>query len=323
MGFCSVYDVVAADFNGDGQETIAVRLFDFYEDNEDLAYRLVYCEPDLTKVDGYEDWYTVLANYPCAFAAPNTDTDTMVLKYTGDHYLSYSDPEVLAVVASPPYFSDLEHLDGGDSYVGNSETVFASSSGSSTGAGISATVTGGGFVTFEQEFAIFGIKAAKFQMEAEVLTHLTAETEKSWERVQTIEYATMGGQDTVAMYSLPIDVYVYDAYIPVEQSDGSTVWEEQTMTINVPYNACIRTLTVEDYDAIAENYENLPIIRGNILNSIPGDPATYPTSTAGYPGAAIYDGSYAGVGYGPSGYIKQTLEMNEETTALSLLFTGS
>ena len=37
----------------------------------------------------------------------NTDDDTSYMTYTGKHYYIYSDPQVLAVLASPPYFSDL------------------------------------------------------------------------------------------------------------------------------------------------------------------------------------------------------------------------
>ena len=315
MTACAVYSVTAADFNGDGKETVAIMLYNShpYPENGETTYSMIHCETDYTGL-GYSDTYTTLANYPSALAAPDTDQDTMKLDYTGEHYLVYSDPEILAVVAAPPYFGDLEHLDGGDSYVGNSETTYASSSGSSAGGSASATLTSGGYITVEQELSFLGIKGAQIQAEAELVTHITAEYEKSWERSQTIEYGTTGGQDAVALYSVPVAVYIYDAYVPTQQSDGSIVWTEQTMTINVPYDAAVRTLSVEDYDAIAKNYDDLPTVHGNILDSTPGSPASYPTSTAGYSDVNRYDGSYAGASYGSSGYIKQTLSMTEETS---------
>ena len=46
----------------------------------------------------------------------NTDDDTSYMTYTGKHYYTYSDPQVLAVLASPPYFSDLLDRDDPVSY---------------------------------------------------------------------------------------------------------------------------------------------------------------------------------------------------------------
>lgn len=321
----SFYGVVAADFNGDGKETIASMI---YTPSLSAApVRGVHCEttyPDENADPKPEisDYFQEFLDVWGTFAAPNTDTDTMVMKYTGQHYLAYSDPKVLALVAAPPYFSDLGHLDGGDSYIGNSETVFASSAGTSQGGITSATLTVGAYLTFETGFKIFGYDAAKFEAEAELTASFTVEQERMSTMTQTVEYATTGGQDTVALYSLPMDVYVYTAYVPVSQDNGSVEWEEQTMTVNVPYEACVRTLTVEDYDAIAANYDSLPAIRGQVLTSEPGDPASYPSSLGEYSTPLVYEGSYAGVGYGDSGYIKQTLEMEEETTTTLMAQVG-
>lgn len=319
---CYIYNAMAADFNGDGKETVAIQLYTSYPHTEkgEAPYGTIHCETDYTGLE-FDDLYTILVNTPCAFAVPDTDQDTMKMTYTGEHYLIYSDPEILAVVAAPPYFGDLEHLDGGDSYVGNSETTYATSTGSSTTGTATATLTTGIYVSFEQELAFLGIKGAKIEAEGEVLQHITAEYENSKEMTQTVEYGTTGGQDTVALYTVPIDVFVYDVYVPTEQSDGSIKWETQTMTVDVPYNASVRTLTVEDYDVIAENYEDLPTVHGNILDSTPGYPASYPTSTAGYNDVNVYGGSYAGVGYGSAGYIKQTLSITKETS-IGASYTG-
>ena len=34
--------------------------------------------------------------------------DTTILEYTGNHWLTYQDPKVLAVVAAAPYFEDVD-----------------------------------------------------------------------------------------------------------------------------------------------------------------------------------------------------------------------
>ena len=327
------FGAVAADFNGDGKETVLTMQYfspekttfddlygnslpwfwgDFELENLPATSNLIELDTSAENVLAK----TVYSGETCAiaFAAPDTDTDTTLIKYTGTHFLAYSDPTVLAVLASPPYFRDLAHLDGGDDYISGSETVYGVSSGSSTGTTSSSSISVGAYVSFEVEFSFFGIKGAKFETEVEYTHSWTKETENKSQLVQTVEYGTVGGQDTVVLYSIPMDVFVYDAYIPVTRSDGSVIWEKQTMNVNIPYTASIKTLTLEDYDAIAEDYDVLPAIGGEVLNHTPGDPGTYPVSTAGYKDVNIYSGDFAEVGYGSSGYITQNLDISTETS---------
>lgn len=327
------FGAVAADFNGDGKETVLTMQYFSPEKTTfddlfggslpwfwgDIGLENLPSKTNLIELDTSEDQVlakTVYSGESCAlaFAAPDTDTDTTLLKYTGTHFLAYSDPTVLAVLASPPYFRDLAHLDGGDDYISGSETVYGASSGSSTGNTSSSSISVGAYVSFEAEFSFFGIKGAKFETEVEYTHSWTKETESKSQLVQTVEYGTVGGQDTVVLYSIPMDVFVYDAYIPVMRSDGSVVWEKQTMNVNIPYTASVKTLTREDYDAIAEDYDMLPAIGGEVLSHTPGDPATYPVSTAGYKDVNIYSGDFAEVGYGSSGYITQSLDISTETS---------
>lgn len=344
------YGAVAADLNGDGKETVLTMQnflpYDvqtiqtvywwIFPIGHETVTSLIPGESFLRELSTSADSNVartvdyVGQTLAYTYAVPDTDTDTMLLNYTGKHYLAYTDPKVLAVLAAPPYFGDLEHLDGGDSYVGNSQTAYSSISGGSSSNTVSGTIFAGAYVSFEQEVSFFGIKAAKFEAEVEVTASATAEFESAKSRTQTVEYGTAGGQDTVVLYSLPMDVYIYDAYVPVTKN-GSVTWEKQTMTINIPYDACVKTFTLEDYDAIAADYDELPII-GNtdsdangenndngdsnepILTHTLGDPSTYPSSTAGFSNVNIYDGNYAGVGYGSSGFITQSLELTTENS---------
>jgi hypothetical protein len=338
--YYSEYGVIAADFNGDGKETIQVmQLFPkidvtwgdicpsawwwllgiwkdlVLEGHPNAGFlRGIYAEGD-------GDSGTILANTTnigetlnTAFCAPDTDIDTTVLRYTGRHDVVYTDPKVLAVVSSPPYFADLEHLDGGDSYVGNSDTSYATTKGSSQSGSVeSDTVTAGAYVSFEQEFNVFGVVVAKFEMELEYKHGWTWETEQVSVMEQTVEYGTGGGADVVAFYSIPMEVYVYDAYIPVE-ADGDIVYEKQTMTVNIPHTAVVKTLDLEDYEAIAADYDELPKIAGTVITHTVGDPSTYPTSTAKYSQVNQYDGDFAGVAYNALGYVSQQIDITDETT---------
>ena len=126
------YGVLAADFDGDGMETLQVMQYFFpqtltykdfwwwffgtfdpvnipgnlfmvsiYASGEDLIYNRKDCGEYLTT------YYTNV----------NTDDDTTFIEYTGNHYIAYSDPKVLAVLASPPYFEDIAIQEDSGNYL--------------------------------------------------------------------------------------------------------------------------------------------------------------------------------------------------------------
>lgn len=294
------YKVDAVDLTGNGKEELLINRLD--GDNNNIC---------IYKVSGVYHQYKVFNNQKYATTC-NTDEDTVQMKFLGKRVV-YSDPKILAVLASPPYFKDLEHLDGGDSYVGNSATSYGTSEGSSESETHASTISAGTYVSFEQEFSFFGFKAASVEAEAEFSASWTNETEETSSRTQTIEYSTAGGQDTVVLYSIPLVIYEYEAKLPVV--NGNTIeWQIQKSTITEPREATVRTYTLEAYDEIAKYYDILPIIGGNILKHELGNPATYPTSTAGYRDVNQPDGPSIGVGYGSGGSITQTLELTEETS---------
>ena len=55
------------------------------------------------------------------------------MTYTGKHYYTYSDPQVLAVLASPPYFSDLLDRDDLSGNYAESSTTYSSMKGTENG----------------------------------------------------------------------------------------------------------------------------------------------------------------------------------------------
>lgn len=171
-----------------------------------------------------------------------------------------------------------------------------------------STISLGAYVSFEHDINFLGIHLGTIEAETEFTHGWTTETEDTSTIAQTVEYGSIGGQDTVALYSIPMDVYVYDAYVP----NGDGTYNEQTMTVNLPYNAVIKTLTLSDYDAVAADYDALPQIGGTILTHTLGDPASYPKSTAGLTNVNLPAGDFASVGYGEGGYIKQSLEMDSK-----------
>ena len=96
----------------------------------------------------------------------NTDDDTSYMTYTGKHYYTYSDPQVLAVLASPPYFSDLLDRDDLSGNYAESSTTYSSMKGTENGTSSSSTISVGAYVSFEQEFSVFGVKIGSVEAEA-------------------------------------------------------------------------------------------------------------------------------------------------------------
>ena len=244
-----------------------------------------------------------------AFCLPNTDNnDTISLRYTGEHYYTYADPEVLAVLASPPYFADLAN-DDDDSQMIESSTSYSSSHGSGSGSGYSNSFSVGAYTSWEHTFSIFGVELFSAEAEASINNTFTWETQKSSSVEYEVSYATMAGMDSVVLYALPIETYIYEATMP----DGTT----QMMTVNLPYQPTVRTISAADYAEVQKVYSDiLPDVTKMLTHTI-GDPASYAPSVSALPDGRtqtlVYDGSFVTVGQGSQNTTSQSISMTEET----------
>lgn len=262
-------------------------------------------------LDPAENYKTSTAvDVSASLCVANTDNDTTYLNYAGKNFV-YSDPEILAVLASPPYFADLLDRDDLSGSYGESATSYSTTSGGSTGVNASATISAGAYVSVEQEFSVFGISAAKAEAEVAVTAGFTYEYEQSASLEQTVSYSAVAGEDMVAFYSLPLEVFTFNASVP----DGQGGYNTQVMTVNIPHEAAVKLISLDDYEAIAADYDVLPKIADNVLTHTVGDPASYPSSTNGYQVIAEYDGSPASVGFSSSGAaISQEIAMSKESS---------
>ena len=66
------------------------------------------------------------------------DIDTIIMEYTGQHYLTYSDPKVLAVIAAAPYFEDVDEATGYE-FAGNNTTSWGRTHGDSDSDSVSVS----------------------------------------------------------------------------------------------------------------------------------------------------------------------------------------
>ena len=225
----------------------------------------------------------------------NTDDDTSYMTYTGKHYYTYSDPQVLAVLASPPYFSDLLDRDDLSGNYAESSTTYSSMKGTENGTSSSSTISVGAYVSFEQEFSVFGVKIGSVEAEAAFTSGFTYETEHTSSLEQSITYETTSGEDRVAFYSIPMEIYEYTSYIP----DGTGKYTKVTSTVSIPHEASIGLIDLSDYENIAEDYSVLPSISGSVLTHTIGDPSSYPSAPSA--DSKAYNGDPAKVDFTAAG----------------------
>ena len=138
----------------------------------------------------------------------NMDNDAVFIQYI-DYEFTYSKPEVLAVLASLPYYEDIYNAypiwEPGSTYL-------SKSSGSShTDTGF-AEFSLGWYLSFEQDIGIFGLKLASFETETSIAISTSQEFSHTVERESSVTYETSGGQDSVVMVSSPLDMYYYRYY---------------------------------------------------------------------------------------------------------------
>ena len=247
---------------------------------------------------------------------PNTDTDTSYMVYTpgpDSHYFTYTDPEVLAVLASPPYAGDLLNRDDLSASYAESTTGYSSTKGSGGGETYNSTIEAGAYVSVEQEFKVFGVTVASAEAEQSITAGFTHEAETMKTMEQTISYTATAGEDMVAFYSIPLEVYEYTAFT----ANGDGTYTEQKMTVNMPHIAAVQMISLDKYEQIAKDYDVLPQIAGTVLTHELGDLSSYPSSSNGYLKAIEYTGTPARVGFSSNeggSSIGQEISMTSEET---------
>ena len=230
---------------------------------------------------------------PYCYALVNTDTDTNVMRYTGEHWIQHSDPQVLAVLASPPYFGDLMDAEGLSGSYGSSATEFGTSTSSETGESYANTVSAGAYVSFEHDFETLpGVKVASLEFEINASYSWTEEFEETSYITYEESFSAAAGQDRVAFYSIPMECYEYELTVMLDDK-GNTGKVKRTAYI--PRTPCTSLISLQEYQQIKDNYPELPDIDTSLLNHTLGDPASYPSSTAGYDNVREFQGSYSAV----------------------------
>ncbi len=329
----------AADFTGSGQAAVGVNRTPLWVEEKDrdndhmFAYNAVSRETfekqhlsilhfggsgqSRTVTNVYNQWSgnswkndggNYQSSDAVAFCLPNTDdNDTISLRYTGEHYYTYADPEVLAVLASPPYFADLAN-DDDDSQMTESNTSYSKSHGSGSGSNYSNSFSVGAYTSWEHTFSIFGVELFSAEAEASINNTFTWETQKSSSIEYEVSYGTMAGMDSVVLYALPVETYIYEASMP----DGTT----QMMTVNLPYKPSVQIISAKDYAEIQQVYSDiLPDVSRALTHTI-GDPGSYAPNESALPSersqTLVFQGDFEKVGQDSQNTTSQSIIMTSE-----------
>ena len=329
-----VVNVVAGNFNGNrnGQEQIVYAFGMKHDGSDRYWYDIGYINK---KAPGPENanqsssyWYgqEQVMNYESSYnrdsskaraslylslAAVDCDNDSTLMRYKGQT-VTWTKPEVLTILQSAPYFQDLEDTRG---YLDQGQTGYGKGSSSSSSAIAGTSLKVGTYVSFEQDFSVFGVKVASIEAEAQSTHEFEYEFQSTKEKSIEVRYSGSAGDDYAVVYAVPYMEYQYETWVPGYTLQGdnyvkylntylsqklgkaeSAITEEerekaakelgvtqnttvegswQPSSVMVPMKPATVLITVDDYDAIAEQTEGLEPIRGNILNSTPGEPATY------------------------------------------------
>ena len=330
-----VVNVVAGNFNGNrnGQEQIVYAFGMKHDDSDRYWYDIGYINKKNPGNSDSDYWYgqEQVMNFESSYnrdqnkrraslylslAAVDCDNDSTLMRYKGQE-VTWTKPEVLTILQSAPYFQDLEDTRG---YINQGQTGYGKGQGSGSSATAGTSLSVGTYVSFEQDFSVFGVKIASIQAEAQTKHSFNY----GYEHNQTVEtevnYSGSAGDDYAVVYAVPYMEYQYETWVPGYKLDDSNYndyldtylagklkdWSTiknnterlkaerdkaakelgiykgmdvkgswQPCAVSVPMTPRTVMLSVDDYDDIANVTEGLQPIRGNILNSTPGDPTTY------------------------------------------------
>ena len=182
-----------------------------------------------------------------------------------DHTVVTSSPQVLAVLAAPPYVEGLNMEDDATTSYGKSQTV-----GGSIGAEVG--VHFGFAVGIEYEAELFGL-AAGASVQTAVEAEITASVEASQSTTIGVSY-TCEGTDYVIYNSQTFDVY---HYIITDHYDPALINTSMTVCLPTGDDPITHITPVKEYNKM----EGIDYTIGlETFRHTPGKPGTYPTEAA-------------------------------------------
>ena len=311
-----VQDAVSGNFSGneEGKEQIV-----FTTCQKRASHNQYFYKTYTYKKTGKSSWKCDSTGYRISkkgnaytsLCAPDIDSDSTIARIK-DVSLTYTEPEVLALLESTPYFSE---VDEGD--IGNSETAYGKENGEgdsvSTAEGLTTNIVAGFEWSVDDICAGFVCGAG---FETSVEQGYTWETATSTTKKFSLNYSNDTGENQVIVYRRPVTTYRYEI-------KGT----KDTMVLARQGNLLTSMLPVDEYNEAAQSYELEEIADGTLAT--PGNPFSYRSSTAGLNNVAE---SKITTQYGKEGTVTQefsteteqektfTYDLNASFTAYGLVF---
>jgi hypothetical protein len=222
------------DVNGDRRADIIavsnrVRLYSYFDNGVSPSW--------ISKEIGDLDNNGGITNIP-AICLPNVDNDSYVLKYIG-HDLRFTKPQVLAVLAAPPFWASSENRSGGTSYGQSSGIGEATEHSGSEGFGFTLGVKTG--------FSVLGFTALEQSVKATLQNNLTWGLSSSTSISTTWSFNTEAEEDDVIFTSIPFDEYYYEVITAPNEPDAIPPGRE--LVISIPRKVKIYHNEREYYNA--------------------------------------------------------------------------
>jgi hypothetical protein len=250
--------LMVGDLNGDGRDEIV--LVDFTKDNLRQYY---YSDSSNHVVKGSDVAITgTLCPFLCLADVDSSDSDSPVVKYKG-HSLVFSDPIIVAVLSSPPYWNKKDSDDNLIQDTSQMQTTLGFTAGASFGVGANVGFAIGATVGEKAEVPVIanGEETVKLTVTQSYSASFEAEVSGQIE----VTYNCPAGVDKVLFTSVPIDVYEFeDISDPTKQYFVKEQRKPEMQFVNVDfYNA-----NNGDYPDIGST-----VLKGHVI----GNPYSYPT----------------------------------------------
>jgi hypothetical protein len=241
------YDTVMGDVTGDGKDDVVM----FYGW---ATIQIYYYDGGYKRFN--KQINSTVTSHNETGCLPNVDNDSFILQDTGQRELLFTNPQVIAVLASPPYYAGInEDGDGGTSF-GYSKS---SSSSDTHSGGFSVGVS----VGYEFKVPLIGTGT---EFEASMKNSFSWAQSTSKEISETWGWNTPIGEDLVIFTAIPFDVYYYKV---LRSPDGEEAQPGDILTVNVPRKSRTYHYELSYYNA------HVPEAYRVTVNHTLGDPSSY------------------------------------------------
>ena len=208
-------------------------------------------------------------------AAGNFEDNAARVRYQG-HKLTFTDPIVIAVLASPPFWADLASSNANySSSIGNWTTTFGQTTGATSGGSTSVGFSVGASIDYEQDInlPVFGTKVGEFKASIGFTNTNNWEWSSEHEVTKSVTYSATAGQDNVIFTSVPEDEYQY----VIEYSPDPANVVGKSLYITIPREFSTYMVERAFFNQNTDPAMTAPI-DSTVLGHTLGQPATYPTA---------------------------------------------